>query len=67
MANGTTTTTPPAVTRDQLVTNLVGMGLNQNQAGQAVDHVVSSLVFSKGGGLLADQNCNACGGGAQRQ
>ena len=67
------TTTPqtgaiPALTREALVESLVkNAGLNAQDANNAVSHVVSELVFAQGGRLAADQNCNACGGGAQRQ
>ncbi len=63
----TTQPTQPAsapLTREALVDGLVkNAGLNQQDANNAVSHVLSELVFARGGKLAADQACQSCGGG----
>jgi hypothetical protein len=57
-----------ALTKEHLVSQLVKqIGLKQDDAVKAVDNIVSELVFAKAGRLLADQNCQCCGGGAARE
>ncbi len=57
-----------AFTKGQLIDSLVKqVGLRQEDAVKAIDHVVSELVFARAGRLLADQNCQCCGGGGAAQ
>lgn len=55
---------PKTLDKAALISSLKSkINLSHEDAEKAVDHIVAGLVFSKPGGLMADNNCgNGCGG-----